>query len=120
MTDFKPNITNPNYTSPTDNFSSEFSNLNSKEKIKKASEQFEAFFLEEILKEAYKSFSDSEDFQENTYQDMFFQNIAKVLSEAGGVGFGKFIEKAVEQEIKDQHQTNLLNENGANKINGKA
>jgi flagellar protein FlgJ len=50
MTDFKPNITNPNYTSPTDNFSSEFSNLNSKEKIKKASEQFEAFFLGRDIK----------------------------------------------------------------------
>jgi len=120
MTDFKPNYVNPNYILPPDNFTSEFSNLNNKQKIEKASQQFEAFFLEEVLKEAYKSFAHSDDFQENTYQDMFFQNIAKVLSEAGGVGFGKFIEKAVEQEIKDQHQTNLLNQETINKINGKA
>ncbi|GAB6077563.1 rod-binding protein [Hydrogenobaculum acidophilum] len=120
MSDFKPNYINPNYLLPPDNFTNEFSHLNNKEKIKKASEQFEAFFLEEILKEAYKTFNTSDDFQENTYQDMFFQNIAKVLSEAGGVGFGKFIEKAVEQEIKDQHQTNLLNQEKGNKINGEA
>jgi hypothetical protein len=43
MADFKPNLVNPNYLLPPDNFSNEFSNLNSKEKIKKASEQFEAF-----------------------------------------------------------------------------
>ncbi|MFP3158203.1 MAG: flagellar biosynthesis protein FlgJ [Hydrogenobaculum sp.] len=120
MANFKPNLVNPNYLLPPDNFTNEFSNLNSKEKIKKASEQFEAFFLEEILKEAYKSFASENDFQANMYQDMFFQNIAKVLSEAGGVGFGKFIEKAVEQEIKDQHQTNLLNQEIGNKVNGKA
>ncbi|MGC8677872.1 MAG: flagellar biosynthesis protein FlgJ [Hydrogenobaculum sp.] len=120
MTNFKPNLVNPNYLLPPENFTNEFSHLNNKEKIKKASEQFEAFFLEEILKEAYKSFASENDFQANTYQDMFFQNITKVLSEAGGVGFGKFIEKAVEQEIKDQHQTNLLNQDIGNKINGKA
>jgi hypothetical protein len=73
MADFKPNLVNPNYLFPPDNFANEFSNLNSKEKIKKASEQFEAFFLEEILKEAYKSFASENDFQANMYQDMFFQ-----------------------------------------------
>lgn len=104
---------NNTYIPPPDNFSSDFSNLNNKQKIKKASEQFEAFFLEEIMKDAAKSFASSSDFQENTYYDMFYQDIAKVLSEAGGVGFGKFIEKAVEQELQNQ-------ENPKNKINGKA
>ncbi len=106
---------NINYIPPSTNFTSEFSNLNNKEKIKKASEQFEAFFLEEIMKDATKSFASSSDFQENTYYDMFYQDIAKVLSEAGGVGFGKFIEKAVEQELQNQK-----NPDNTNKINGKA
>ncbi len=118
--EFNPNLVNPNYLSPSDNFSQEFSNLNNKQKIKKASEQFEAFFLEEVLKDAYKSFASSSDFQANTYQDMFFQKISEVLAEAGGVGFGKFIENAVEREIEDQHQTDLLNKNNTNKTDGKA
>lgn len=105
MSEINPNIPSQ-YITPPENFTNEFSNLNDKQKIKKAAEQFEAFFLEEILKEANKSFASSDDFEENTYKDMFYQNIAQVLAQSGGIGFGKFIEKAVEQEIADKKQVN--------------
>ncbi len=84
-------------------FSDQFNNLNQKEKLDKAAKDFEAYFIKEILKEAMKPFEDNESFQESTYKDMFYSNIAQVLADSGGFGLAKMIEDAVKKQIEEQN-----------------
>ncbi len=53
--------------------------------------EFEAIFLKEILKVAFKELTKDKDFTARTYYDLFIENVSENLASAGGVGIAKFI-----------------------------
>ncbi|MFN3871180.1 MAG: rod-binding protein [Aquificaceae bacterium] len=55
--------------------------------------EFEAIFLKEILKEAYKPLLKDKPFDTRIYYDMFLDNIGKELAKGGGIGLANFILK---------------------------
>ncbi|MFN3599529.1 MAG: rod-binding protein [Aquificaceae bacterium] len=59
--------------------------------------EFEAIFLKEILKEAYKPLLKDKSFDTKIYYDMFLENIGKELAKGGGIGLASFILKSMQR-----------------------
>lgn len=69
-------------------------------KLKEACEQFESLFLTQMLKEMKKSVpkADGEkNSEQETYNDMMYEEIAKSMASSGGVGMANVLF----QQVKD-------------------
>lgn len=81
------------------------------EEIKEASDAFETYFIHLMLKEMRKSvnaFSSREkSMAENTFEEMFDEEIAELATKAGGIGVSDFL---VRELTRSYEQTGELEE----------
>ncbi len=68
-------------------------------KLKEACEQFESLFLSQMLKEMKKSVPKADDAskEQDTYDEMMYDEIAKSMAASGGVGMASVLY----QQVKD-------------------
>jgi len=62
-----------------------------KKKPEEVAKEFEAIFIKEILKEAFKPMLEGKDFTTRMYYDSFLEGMSEKLASAGGIGIAKFI-----------------------------
>jgi len=62
-----------------------------KKKPEEVAKEFEAIFIKEILKEAFKPMLKNKDFTTRMYYDSFLEGVSEKLASAGGIGLARFI-----------------------------
>lgn len=71
-------------------------------KLKESAQEFETYFINQILQEMRKSMPKSELFDESStseiYEDMIYEDMAKEISKAGGLGMADMLYKQMEKE----------------------
>ncbi len=75
-----------------------------KKELKKACEDFEAIFLDEMFKEMRKT-SIGEGLIQKTreyklWEDMFYENVAKEMAHGGGIGLSDILYKQLERGLR--------------------
>ncbi len=75
-----------------------------KRELKKACEDFEAIFLNEMLKEMRKTSMGGGLLQKTReyklWEDMFYENISKEMSKGGGIGLSNILYKQLERGLR--------------------
>lgn len=69
---------------------------------KEVAKSFESMLYSFLMKELGKPLSESHSFSYNFYFDMFLNQMAQVLADSGQTGLGDYIQKALEEYLKNQ------------------
>lgn len=62
-----------------------------KKQPEEVAKEFEAIFIKEILKEAFKPMTEGKSFTARMYYDAFLEGVSEKLASTGGIGIAKFI-----------------------------
>jgi flagellar protein FlgJ len=77
-----------------------------KEGLKKAAQEFESFFLYQLMQSMRKTVQKCERFHgghaEAIWEDMFDQELTRELAQAGGIGLASIIYEQMERYVSDQ------------------
>ncbi len=75
-----------------------------KEELKKACEDFEAIFINEMFKEMRKGLTGGglleKSHEHKMWENMFYENISKEMARAGGMGLSEVLYKQLERGLK--------------------
>lgn len=101
------------------------------EKLKRVSEQFEAVFVRQILKEMRDSVLKSTLFGDGmagqTFQEMYDDHLAESITKAGGLGLGKVLYESLvphsrrmtAQQVREAYEANNTEKtHNANRVEG--
>ena len=75
-----------------------------RKELKKACEDFEAIFINEMFKEMRKGLSKEglweKSHEHKMWENMFYENISKEMAKAGGIGLSDVLYKQLERGLK--------------------